>query len=131
MTSNRILPDTCAWIDFFNGRHTVLAHALEQVLVQGEAVTCGVVLYELVQGIRNKKEESLVLNALQALPHLEMTDKQWIIAGRLSAALRKRGQTLPFSDIIIATLALEHKITILTIDHHFSLVPGLVTVTGV
>ena len=130
MPPNRILPDTCAWIDFLNGRQTALANALEQMLIHGEAVTCGVVLFELVQGIKSQKEEALVLNAFQAVLHLEMTDKQWINAGRLSAKLRRKGQTLPFSDIIIATLALEHKLTILTIDRHFDSIPGLTTVTG-
>ena len=130
MAPNRILPDTCAWIDFLNGRQTALADALEQALLHGEVVTCGVVLYELVKGIRSPKEEALVLNAFQAVPHLEMTDNLWIKAGRLSATLRKKGHTLPFSDIIISTLALEHKLTVLTIDQYFDDVPGLAVVIG-
>lgn len=130
MARSRVLPDTCAWIDFFNGRQTPLAHALEQALVQGEVVTCGAVLYEVVQGIKNRKEEAVLLSAFQAVPHLEMSQKLWIAAGRLSATLRKKGRTIPFSDIIIATLALEHKVAILTIDHHFDLVSDLTVVDG-
>jgi predicted nucleic acid-binding protein len=54
-----------------------------------------------------------------------MTDALWIKAGRLSAQLRKTGQTLPLSDIIIATLALEHSFSLLTVDRHFDAIPGL------
>lgn len=127
---NRLFPDTCAWIDFFKARQSSMAEQLEEVLVHGEVVTCGVVLFELIQGIKSAREESLVLNAFQALPHAEMNGKLWIKAGRLSSALRKKGVTLPLSDIIITTLALEHKCPILTIDRHFDAIPGLTIVRG-
>lgn len=123
--ANRILLDTCAWIDFFKASQTRLAERVEAVLVQGEAATCGVVLYELLQGIKSPKEETLVLNAFQVVPHLEMTADLWIKAGRLSSQLRKQGQTLPLSDIMIATLALEHNCSVLTVDRHFDAIPGL------
>jgi predicted nucleic acid-binding protein len=125
MTPEKLLPDTCAWIDFFKGSATPLAQALERELLQGEVATCGVILCELVQGIRSTREEQLVLNALQAVRHLEMTAELWIRAGRLSARLRKNGHTLPLSDLIIATLALEHGLSVLTVDRHFDVVPGL------
>lgn len=125
---NKILPDTCAWIDFFRGRPSRLAERVEAAVVQGEVVTCGVVLFELLQGIKKPKEENLVLNAFQAIPQLEMTGVLWIKAGRLSSQLRKKGHTLPLSDIIIATLALEHSCSLLTVDRHFDVVPGLAVI---
>ena len=130
MPPNRILPDTCAWIDFFRGRPTPLAEALGDSLMRVEVVTCGVVFYELLQGIKNQSEEVLVQNAFQALSHLEMTRELWISAGQLSAQLRSSGHTLPFSDILIATIALDSGSAILTIDRHFEPVPGLVIVNG-
>lgn len=125
---SRTLPDTCAWIDFFRGRPTQMAKQVEAALVQGKVVTCGVVLFELLQGIKNPKEEALVLSAFQAIQHLEMSDHLWIKAGQLSANLRKKGHTLPLSDILIATLALENHCSLLTVDRHFDVIPGL-TVT--
>lgn len=130
MAHNRILPDTCAWIDFFRGSQTPLAEALGDSLTRVEVLTCGVVLYELLQGIKNQREELLVQNAIQALSHLEMTRELWISAGRLSAQLRCSGLTLPFSDIIIAAIALEHGCAVLTIDRHFEAVPGLKMVSN-
>jgi hypothetical protein len=125
MALNRILPDTCAWIDFFKGNQTPLADSLAQSLLQNEVVTCGVVLCELLQGVKKPGEEQLALNALQALPHLEMSRELWISAGKLSATLRKRGHTLPLSDIIIATLAMKHTCSVLTVDRHFAEISGL------
>jgi predicted nucleic acid-binding protein len=128
--SEALLPDTCAWIDFFRGSQTPLAQPLERALVQGEVATCGVVLYELVQGIKKSEEETLVLNALQAVAHLEMSADLWIKAGRLSADLRRKGQTVPFSDLLIATLALEYGLSVLTVDAHFDVIPGLRVTKG-
>ena len=130
MKPERLLPDTCAWIEFFRGKPTSMAGALEHALLHGEVATCGMILYELIQGIRSLKEEQLVLSALQAVTHLEMSAELWIKAGRLSAGLRKNGHTLPLSDLVIATLALEHKLSVLTIDGHFEAIPGLTVTKG-
>lgn len=130
MPPNKILPDTCAWIDFFRGSQTPLAEVLGESLTRVEVVTCGVVLYELLQGIKNHREEVLVQNAFQALSHLEMTRELWISAGRLSSQLRSSGHTLPFSDIMIAAIALDSGSALLTIDRHFEAVPGLIIVDG-
>jgi predicted nucleic acid-binding protein len=126
----KILPDTCAWIDFFNARSTPLSTAVETALRSGASCTCGIVKYELAQGVRSKKEEHALFAALQAVEHLEMTEPLWIRAGQLAGGLRKHGITIPLSDILIATLALEHKAAVLTIDRHFSQIEGLQVVSG-
>ena len=123
--ADRVLADTCAWIDFFNNRGTPLAKALERHLLQGGVCTCGIVKYELVQGLKSRQEEDLLLEALRALDHLEMNEALWHEAGHLSASLRKKGVTLPLSDILIATLAMEHGLSVLTVDRHFNQMSGL------
>jgi len=125
MATASVLPDTCAWIDFFRGRQTPLATAVEQALLNGSVVTCGVVLYELLQGIKGAREEKALLDAFQAVPVLELTTGLWIEAGRLAARLRSKGTNLPLSDVVIATLATNHHATVLTVDQHFSAVPAL------
>ena len=125
MKIERFLPDTCAWIDFFNARQTPLATAVENALLHGEVYTCGIVKYELVQGVRSEKQEKALLDGLRAVSFLEMTESLWIKAGRLSSVLRKKGVTIPLSDIIVAVLALENGLTVLTVDRHFEPVPEL------
>ena len=130
MGTVKVLPDTCAWIDFFNARPTSLSTTLEGELRRGTICTCGVVKYELVRGVKSKEEEQILFRALQAVEHLEMTESLWIMAGELSAHLRRQGITIPLSDILIAVLALEHGLTILTVDRHFSLIEGLRVMAG-
>ena len=130
MTLSRILPDTCAWIDFFRGRPTPLAETLGESLLRVEVFTCGAVLYELLQGIKNPGEEEQVKNGLQALSYLEMTRDLWGSAAQLSTQLHASGHTLPFSDIMVAAIALNHGCAILTIDRHFEVIPGLIIVSA-
>jgi predicted nucleic acid-binding protein len=120
-----ILPDTCAWIDYFRPGATSLGVRLEEALDATAVYACGPVLYELVQGARSEKEQAELTNALSALPFLEMTVALWVKAGQLSASLRKAGRTIPFSDTLIATLALENNLTVMTVDEHFRTIPDL------
>ena len=125
MKSKSILPDTCAWIVYFRPGTTPLGQALEKALTAEAVFVCGPVIYELVQGVRSEKEQALLRSVLNALPFLEMNEALWIRAGRLSAALRKKGNIIPFSDVIIAVLAMEHHLAVMTVDEHFHDIPGL------
>jgi predicted nucleic acid-binding protein len=120
-----ILPDTCAWIDYFRPGENALGRLVERAIASDSVYACGPVLYELVQGARSEKEQASLTSALGALPYLEMTEALWIKAGQLSAALRKTGKTIPLSDILIATLAIEHSLAVMTVDEHFRIIPGV------
>ena len=130
MKNNGILPDTCAWIDYFRPGAAPLGQALDQVLSAEIVYVCGPVLYELFQGAKSGKERALLTGAFGALPYLEMNEALWIKAGQLSADMRKEGKTIPFSDILIAALAIEHNLTVLTMDEHFRNIPGLAMQTA-
>lgn len=125
MKSKGVLPDTCAWIDYFRPGTTPLGQALEKALKSEAVFICGPVIYELVQGVRSEKEQTLLKSALNALPFLEMNETLWIKAGRLSANLRKEGKTIPFSDVLIAVLSIEKNLAVMTVDEHFRDIPGL------
>ena len=85
---------------------------------------CGVVLFELVQGVRTEDEKTKVLDALSNLSYVEMTKDLWQKAGELSASVvKKKGLNLPLSDIFIAALAIEHNLQIFTLDKHFEQIP--------
>ena len=127
MARDMVLPDTCAWIDYFNGRDTPIAVALAHALTNCEIITCGVVMYELFQGVRTSNESETLREAFSSLCYVEMDKGLWLSAAQLSAPLRKNGVTIPFSDIQIAALALRHNLIILTVDQHFGCIPGVVT----
>ena len=122
----KVLADTSAWIEYFNSTSKT-GNILESLMSSDSIVTCGIVIFELMQGIKSGKEKSTILNAISELPYIEMNLNLWQKSSALSASLRKNGLILPISDIFIATIAIAHNLRILTLDKHFESIPGLTT----
>ena len=124
MKNKGVLPDTCAWIEYFKPGASPLKQTLERLLLNDVIFVCGPVLYELSQGLKSDKEKNAVMEALKSLEYIEMSEDLWIKAGELSSALRRKGKTIPFSDILIAAIALENNLSILTVDKPFEEIKG-------
>ena len=124
MRSN-VLVDTSVWIEYFNRLDSEAGRSVEGLLREGRVVGTGVVLTELLQGARIKREFDAILESIVALPFLEPTQDTWITAGRISYALRRKGITVPTTDLIIASLALEYECLVFTLDPHFEKIPDV------
>ncbi|OGW60065.1 MAG: hypothetical protein A2V83_11210 [Nitrospirae bacterium RBG_16_64_22] len=120
-----IIADTSVWIPFFNRPDSKEKHTLDILIDADEVSLAGVVLAELLQGCRTSKDRHTIQEAMLALPYFEMNRAAWIRAGEISAALLRRGITLPMSDLIVAALALEHQCRIYSLDSYFAKIPGL------
>jgi hypothetical protein len=122
--NSNVLIDTSAWIEFFRG-YSKVAETVTSLIETGRASLCGVIYYELLQGAKDGEEALHLPNALSALKYFEITTDVWIQAGHIAAKLRRRGITLPMSDILVGIVAMEHGLQVLTLDKHFSSIPGL------
>jgi predicted nucleic acid-binding protein len=120
-----VIADTSVWIPFFNRPDSQEKRTLDALIDGDQLVLVGVVLAELIQGCRTGQEASLVLDHLTGLPFLETTFLTWKRTGELSFSLRRRGITLPLTDLIIAGIALEHDCQVFALDPHFTQIPGL------
>jgi predicted nucleic acid-binding protein len=121
---SRILVDTTIWIEFFRGKSKIADH-LEMLLTENAVWMCGVVVFEVFQGIKSEGEQNKILSILASLPYVEMTKKLWQSAAELSILLKKNGVILPLSDVFIAAIAIEKDLSIYTLDHHFTQIPNL------
>jgi len=124
MKKARIIVDTCIWIEYFKGIPKI-KEELEILIHEHSLCLCGIVVYELFQGIKETKEKEMVQSDFEAFPYLEMNRSTWERAATLSFSLRHRGITLPSSDLILASLAIENKCMVFTKDAHFDKVPGI------
>lgn len=123
--STGIIVDTSVWIEFFRSPESRNTLHLQTLLRSRRVVLVGMVLAEILQGVRYPKEANLVRQSMGTLPYLEMTRNDWQKAGELSAALRRKGSTIPLSDLIIAAIALGGGYEIFSVDPHFEKVPSL------
>ncbi|MBW2050582.1 MAG: PIN domain-containing protein [Deltaproteobacteria bacterium] len=120
-----VLVDTSIWIEYFNRRDSENGEALEGLLREERVAITGIVVTELLQGAKQKSELDAILDSIVALPFLDATLNTWIEAGRLSYSLRKKGVTVPTTDVVLASLAMENQCHLFSLDSHFDRIPGV------
>lgn len=122
MPDDRLIADTCVWIEYFRQRDPV-SSALRNLIKQGRVAVAGPVIYELLQGAKSRKDADLIKEATKALPLLIVTQETWLAAGDLFFDLRRKGITLPPSDVLLAALAIQADCPVFTQDTHFDHIP--------
>jgi hypothetical protein len=116
----RILVDTSAWIVSFKKAGDLrLKEFLKQSIVAGSAVTSPIIILELLQGCGSVEERDSLKAKLESLDILPITSAVWEKSYALGFTLRKKGLTIPTTDLIIAALAIENKSLLLHQDEHF------------
>lgn len=123
--STKIIADTSVWIEFFRDEKSSISIHLKNLLRSGQVALVGMVLAEILQGVRDPREARLVKSSLESLPFIEIEVAVWRKAGEISASLRRKGLTIPLSDIIIASAAITGGCEVFTLDPHFDKIPGL------
>ena len=118
-----VLVDTSAWVAYFRGLEPARSAVLA-LLAEGRALRCGPVELELRQGLR-RPEADRVLSLWLGLTPWRVEEIDFASAGDLLRDLRSRGITVPAMDALIASLAVRREVPLLTLDQHFSAVPGL------
>jgi predicted nucleic acid-binding protein len=122
MIEDGVLVDTSVLIEFFKGSKDI-SEAVSELLQENRVATTGIVIAELLQGMKNTKEELSFVGLLEGTHTVEVTNDIWIKAGKTALALRKNGITLPLTDIAIASLAITHDLSVFTLDKHFGQIP--------
>ena len=115
--------DSSVWIDYFNGRASAGADALDAVLSEGryELVMLDVVLMEVLRGFRLTRELRRAERVLAALP-VALAGGEGIAraAAYLYRALRQRGITVRSSiDLLVGAWCIEHEVSLLHADNDF------------
>ena len=115
------LVDTTVWIDFFKGHDTPQVRRLENLIGADEDISiCGVILTEVLQGVREDKDYDAVSTRFAAFIYLPMSQKTFRKSAELYRSLRKKGVTISNAvDCMIAAVAIEHDIPLLHNDRDF------------
>jgi len=122
MPNDPVLVDTSAWLfalrkDFMPEIKDRLAVLLRENLV----LTTGIIRLELLGGTRNEAEYDRLKKRLSGLVSIETDDSLWDMACEIGFKLRRKGVTVPYTDILISACALSQGCMVLHADHHFDL----------
>lgn len=121
-----VLVDSSIWIEAARRDGDLKAKVgIESLLGEYEAVLCAPVRLEVLGGARQNERERMA-RGFSCLPFLHVLDKDWLAAVEHAWRLRDAGLTIPWNDILIATLAVRAKMRVYAKNKHFdSMAPVL------
>lgn len=116
-----VLVDTSIWIDFFAGRDLPHVERLVDLIDRGEDLcVCGVILSEVLQGIREDRQYRKTKAYLADLIYLDLPRKVYLGAADIYRTLRAGGVTIRNTvDCLIAAACIEHDAILLHNDRDF------------
>ncbi|MFP4157752.1 MAG: PIN domain-containing protein [Opitutales bacterium] len=121
-----VLVDTSVWIEASRRTGDLACKVgLENLLDAYEACLCSPVRLEFLGGSRRDERKKLGF-WLDCIPYRSTTKEHWQKAIQNAWRLRDKGQTLPWNDILIATMALDLDMRVYAKDAHFRLMAGVI-----
>ena len=122
MSNNSFLVDTSAWIlalrkDFV----PAVKEQIDHLLKENAIITTGMVKLEILGGTKTETDFQRLKRRLEALDTVELDTPLWERSYDLAFKLRRKGITVPYTDILIAACALKTGSTVVHADAHFDL----------
>ena len=124
----KIILDTTAYVGFKRNIAAIVDFILAAELILFSPVVLGELMFGFRNGSRFKENMDDLTRFLQhdavELAHIgDITSDRY---SRIAVRLKQRGTPIPTNDIWIAAQTMEHGAELLTSDHHFEKISGLV-----
>jgi predicted nucleic acid-binding protein len=113
-----ILVDASVLIDALKGKDPKLAHLFTTLPV----AVCGVSFAEVLHGARDAVHYQNLEGALAKFPWIAVDDSLWKPLAHNLFLLRTNGITVPFQDVVLATVGISNDIEVWTRDKQFLLI---------
>lgn len=110
-----IVADTSIWIEFFRQTDLKSNQKFAECLESNSVIAISVVFGELLQGVRNDKEEKVILEYWKYLPKIK-EDDLFIEAGRISNQYKLFNKGVGLIDCYILAAAKVNKLEVWSLD---------------
>lgn len=116
-----IVVDSSVWIDYFNGSDSREVETLDNLLPAKFVLIGDIILTEVLQGFRNRKDFDTARRLLEKLAFQPMWGKEIALAAAESYRyLKSKGITVRKTiDVVIATFCTVNKFQLLHSDRDF------------
>jgi len=126
---SRVLIDTDILSYFFKGDKIVVEH-FKNYLESNDIIEISLItFYEISSGLLATdatKQLGIFYDFVENNLVLPLTEASAVISSELYASLRKKGNTIDDIDLLIAGIAIENELTLVTNNEkHFKRIPGL------
>ena len=116
-----ILVDTSILIAYLRSKDASLLARFREL----DAAICGITRAEILCGTRDDRHRDRLLECLDVFHQLSIPETLWDEIGDALALLRRNGITVPFTDVVIAMVAVASGLELWTDDRQFSLIQGV------
>ena len=114
------LIESSLWVDFTRRKSPVsLKRLIEPWILDPAAVLCDPVIFEVLRHA-TRQERGQIEAQFSTFPILPTPPRIWRDATRLGQTCRDRGFNAGSLDLIIAAIAIHHKVEVITFDADFS-----------
>lgn len=119
-----ILIDSCIYIEHLRaGRDP--AQVFAPYAQRHDLAICGVIRCEVIRGMRTPKGRRALASYMDCLLYIPTLNNVWEAAEEVLWQTDRAGFKIPVTDALIAACAMKAGGAVLTKDHHFKAIPGL------
>lgn len=122
-----ILVDTSVWVDYLRGVDSPEARRLSSDIAGDEDVCiCGIILTEILQGIKSEPKYKAVKRSLEAMLYLPTSRRAHLLAADIYRAARERGKTIRNTvDCVIAACAITNDVRFIQKDKDYLIIASV------
>jgi predicted nucleic acid-binding protein len=115
-----IVADSSALIEYYRrGGAPAVQEAVAAAIAADELAVNGIIQVEIVGFAVDERERRSYLEDFRAFHHLALGEGEFDLAAGIGFDLRRRGRTVPATDLIIAASAIHAQAELLHVDDHF------------
>ncbi len=111
--------DTSVWIDYFRDNDKELNDFIDHLIDEDAIYINGIINSEILIGTKTENEYELIKNELHCFHYLELDKHVFSEISGIGFQLRRKGITVPLSDLIIAVQCSLHGLVLIQKDKHF------------
>jgi predicted nucleic acid-binding protein len=116
------LIDSSAWIEYLRPKGSQrVKQRIRDILQKEEAVSCGIVIVEILRGAKNEKDFLSLNDSLRSLPQIPIDDAVIERASKWGFILDRKSKFVSTTDLLIASAAYK-KARLIHVDSDFGLI---------
>lgn len=121
-----ILVDSSAWIEYYRKKgNEEYQKVVKRAIADDAVATIGLIQTEILSHASTIGEYESLRSDFSAYHWISVSSGEYFTISKNGFDLRRRGITVPATDLIIASVAAIHKCVLLHYDSHFELVKSV------
>ena len=120
--SDKYMIDSSVWIPYFRDKKYKLTPLIKELMEKDSVYINGIIQTELLKGAKSEKNYRTLKNSFNGLQFLEIDKGLFDSISDAAFKLRRKGVTVPLTDLIIAIQCIENHLILIQEDKHFKFI---------